>query len=212
LIVKEIFDGETRRGWAVDGSPADCVKLAVSVICPERPQLVVSGINGGQNAGINVLYSGTVAAAIEGAFFGITSIAVSLEYDEHAQFERAAYLARNVIQQILSKKGPESQLFNLNIPTAALKHPKDIRIVPMSVTPWIEEYEERIGPNGRPYYWASGEFEIPDDENETDLAALAEGHVTLTALDFDLTKRAMLDEMRTWKLSLDDLEIYSPTE
>ena len=84
LVVKEVFEGDRRRGWAVEGSPADCVKLGIFEFCPAAPTLVVSGINGGLNAGINVLYSGTVAAAIEGAFFGITSIAVSLEFSEHA--------------------------------------------------------------------------------------------------------------------------------
>ena len=83
LMAKEVFDGERRRGWAVEGSPADCIKLALSEFCP-RPDLVISGINGGLNLGINVLYSGTVAGATEGAVFGIPSIAVSLEYDEHA--------------------------------------------------------------------------------------------------------------------------------
>ena len=104
LIAKEIYEGERRRGWAVEGSPADCVKIGVFEFCRRRPDLVVSGINGGLNAGINVLYSGTVAAAIEGAFFGITSIAVSLEYDEHAQFDAAARMARAVIEQILARK------------------------------------------------------------------------------------------------------------
>ena len=94
LMVKEMFDGQRRRGWAVEGSPADCVKIGVFEFCPRRPDLVVSGINGGLNAGINVLYSGTVAAAIEGAFFGITSVAVSLEFDEQPQFDKAARLAR----------------------------------------------------------------------------------------------------------------------
>ena len=90
LTAKEVFEGDRTRGWAVDGSPADSVKLGISALCGERPSLVVSGINSGLNAGINVLYSGTVAAAIEGAFFGITSIAVSLEWNEHFNFARAA--------------------------------------------------------------------------------------------------------------------------
>jgi len=94
LVCKEIFDGERRRGWAVEGSPADCVKLGVFELCPRRPDLVVSGLNGGLNAGINVLYSGTVAAAIEGAFFCITSFACSLEYDEHAEFAKASRICR----------------------------------------------------------------------------------------------------------------------
>ena len=88
----------------VEGSPADCVRIAIAQLCPWRPELVVSGINGGLNAGINVLYSGTVAAAIEGAFFGITSVAVSLEFDEHPRFDKAAQLARTIIQQILEPK------------------------------------------------------------------------------------------------------------
>jgi len=92
LTAKEVFAGETARGWAVDGSPADAVKLGISEFSPRRPDLVVSGINSGLNAGINVLYSGTVAAAIEGAFFGITSIAVSLEWDDHADYDRAAVI------------------------------------------------------------------------------------------------------------------------
>src|SRR5213075_654661 len=120
LVCKEIFDGERRRGWAVEGSPADCVKIGIFEFCPERPRLVVSGINGGLNAGINVLYSGTVAAAIEGAFFGITSIAVSLEFSELGRYEEAATLARNVIGRILAQGRPPGQLYNLNIPTAAL--------------------------------------------------------------------------------------------
>src|SRR6186997_2672782 len=115
LVCKEIFDGQRRRGWAVEGSPADCVKLGVFEFCSERPDLVVSGINGGLNAGINVLYSGTVAAAIEGAFFGITSVAVSLEWDEHAQFAKAARVARGIIEQVLERKGRAAQLYNLNI-------------------------------------------------------------------------------------------------
>src|SRR6059058_4915908 len=130
LVAKQVYDGERLRGWAVDGSPADSVKLGIFEFCPRRPDLVVSGMNGGLNAGINVLYSGTVAAAIEGAFFDITSIAVSLEYDEHADFPRAARLARDVIVQIMELKGPEPQLYNVNIPTAALKGPRQVRVVP----------------------------------------------------------------------------------
>ena len=114
LIVKEVFrneggiDGDRRWGWAVEGSPADCVKIGIHQFCPRPPDLVVSGINSGLNAGINVLYSGTVAAAIEGAFFGITSVAVSLEFDEHARFDKAARLARQIVQQILRTKGPRA--------------------------------------------------------------------------------------------------------
>src|SRR6185503_7570440 len=115
------------------GRPADCVKLALVELLPQRPDLIVSGVNSGSNAGINVLYSGTVAAAIEGAFFGITSIAVSLEYDEQARYDKAARLAIPIIEQILAQKDNEPQLYNLNIPLAALERPAEVRVVPMSV-------------------------------------------------------------------------------
>ena len=107
----------------MEGNPADCVKIGVTELCPREPDLIVSGINGGLNAGINVLYSGTVAAAIEGAFFGITSVAVSLEFDEHAEFDRAAILGCQVIEQIVEKPESRGQLFNLNIPTSAVAEP-----------------------------------------------------------------------------------------
>src|SRR5207248_7753154 len=131
LTAKEIFDGSRRRGWAVEGSPANSVKIGIFEFCPKRPDLVVSGINGGLNAGINVLYSGTVAAAIEGAFFGITSVAVSLEYNDHANYARAAEIATGIIEQSLRQKGPEPQLYNLNIPTIACQMPAEVKIVPM---------------------------------------------------------------------------------
>ena len=122
------------------GGPADSVKIGISEFCPKRPDLVVSGINGGLNAGINVLYSGTVAAAIEGAFFGITSVAVSLEWDEHAQFDKAADIALWVIEKILANQGNRAQLYNLNIPTKALDRDTQLKVVPMA----IEQYGENL--------------------------------------------------------------------
>ncbi len=157
LVVKEVFEGNRRRGWAVEGSPADCVKLGIFEFCSPRPTLVVSGINGGLNAGINVLYSGTVAAAIEGAFFGITSIAVSLEFSEHAAFDKAAAMAVGVIKQILARKADGPQLYNINIPTPALLSPKGVKVVPMGVERYGEHFEKRTDPRGRSYYWATSD-------------------------------------------------------
>ena len=202
LTAKEIFDGDRSRGWAVDGSPADAVKLGISEFCPRRPDLVVSGINSGLNAGINVLYSGTVAAAIEGAFFGITSIAVSLEWDEHANYTRAAEIAIDVIRGLLARKPVPGSLFNINIPTRALHGPAELRVVPMSVSRYGEAFERRVDPRGRAYYWATNEPPPPPSPLESDVTALAAGAVTLTPLDYDLTHRAALDELAegVWKL------------
>ena len=199
LMAREVYDGDRRRGWAVEGSPADCVKLAVAELCDPRPDLVISGINGGQNAGINVLYSGTVAAAIEGAFFGITSIAVSLEYDEHARFDRAAEMAAVIIEKILQQKDPTPQLYNLNIPIAALEGAREVRVAPMSVAPWGEEFERRLDPRRRPYFWAGGAQPSPPNDRDTDLSLLREGYITLTPLEFDMTQHQKIAEMQSWE-------------
>jgi len=210
LVCKQIYDGHRFRGYAVEGSPADCVKLGVSQLIDGPVDLVVSGINGGLNAGINVLYSGTVAAAIEGAFFQITSIAVSLEYDPHADFDIAAEYATQLISQILNQKGDSPELINLNIPTAALLKRRtgewpEVRIVPMGIERYGDHYIKRQDPKGRDYYWSTTDPPPRKTEHETDLTALAEGHVTVTPLHFDLTKLAMLQKMQNhWSLKLRD--------
>ena len=207
LICKEVYQGDRRRGWAVEGSPADCVKIGIFEFCPRRPDLVVSGMNGGLNAGINVLYSGTVAAAIEGAFFGITSVAVSLEFDEHAEYEKAAAIARGVIEQILQQKGPEPQLYNLNIPTAAIDQPDaaasgadEHRALRREVhqTSGSQEGGRTTGPRRIRHH-------VPRD-CETDLSALEHGFVTLSPLQYDMTDRICHAEHEQWKLQLESRE------
>jgi 5'-nucleotidase len=207
LMAKEVFDGDRRRGWAVEGSPADCVKLAIGRFCPRRPDLIVSGINGGFNIGINVLYSGTVAGATEGALFGIPSVAVSLEYDERPKFDRAAVLAVDLIEQILEQQDPRSEpLYNINIPTVALDQPTEVRVVPMATARWPADFDERIDPKGRRYYWAMGTPPIAIEGELTDLEAIAQGFVTLTPLRIDRTEQAMLDALQGWEFSLDPAE------
>ena len=203
LIVKEVWDGETRWGWAVEGSPADCVRIAISELCPSRPDLVVSGINSGLNAGINVLYSGTVAAAIEGAFFGVTSVAISLEFDRHPRFDAAARLGRAVLEQILEHDSAGlSTLYNVNIPTAALTGTPAVRTVPMDIAHYGERFDRRVDPWGRPYYWSTGEPPPRLGQNETDLTALKQGHITLTPLDYNMTRNAALAAMQNWQFRL----------
>lgn len=207
LMAAEAFDGDRRRGWAVEGSPADCVKLAIGRFCPRRPDLIVSGINGGFNIGINVLYSGTVAGATEGALFGIPSVAVSLEYDERAKFDRAAALAVDLIEQILEQQDPRSEpLYNINIPTVALDRPTEVRVVPMATARWPADFDERIDPKGRRYYWAMGTPPIAIEGELTDLEAIAQGFITLTPLRIDRTEQAMLDTLQGWKFSLDAVQ------
>jgi 5'-nucleotidase len=140
-----------------------------------------------------------VAAAIEGAFFGITSVAVSLEFSEHARFDRAARLARNIIEQILAQKRPDPQLYNLNIPTVALEGTPEVCVVPMNVTRYGDSFEKRLDPWGREYYWLTGGPAPLTPGHETDLTVLAKGRVSLTPLDYNLTRQAVLSEMEQWQ-------------
>jgi 5'-nucleotidase len=205
LIVQEVLDEHQRpMGWAVEGRPADCVKLALMELLPEPPDLVVSGLNAGANAGINVLYSGTVAAAIEGAFFQRPSIAVSLEYSKPKplDFPRAAELARKVIEQILRLPIAPNAMFNVNIPSLEKGPIRGLRIVPQNMAPYFETFDRRVDPRGRVYFWNDPNFSCPEPHPDTDVTALAEGYITVTPLQFDLTNAAMLATMKEWSWSV----------
>jgi 5'-nucleotidase len=201
LICKSIHRDGRHWAWAVEGSPADCVKLAIAELLKDDPvDLVVSGINSGLNAGINVLYSGTVAAAIEGAFFGVTSVAVSLEYDEDADYQSAAVIARNVVGGIARQRVARGRLFNLNIPTAATETPKEVQVVPMGLDQYGRKYEKRQDPGGRDYYWALWSQPDQPPTERADVTELRRGNVTLTPLKFDLTEQELLESMPEWDL------------
>lgn len=200
LICKRVARLDRHPAWAVEGSPADSVKLAIAELCPWKPDLVVSGINSGLNAGINVLYSGTVAAAIEGAFFGITSIAVSLEYDSDPNYQAAAVIARNLVAAITARPTAAGGLFNINIPTVATQHAAEVRVVPMGLAQYGDRYEKRQDPGGRDYYWAVwNDPEVPPAEG-SDVTELRRGRVTVTPLQFDMTRQELMDPMVDWDL------------
>lgn len=198
LTYKEVFRDGGQKAFAVDGSPADCVKLGISELCASRPDVVISGINSGLNAGINVLYSGTVAAAIEGAFFGITSFAVSLEYDPAANYRRAAQIACRLIGEIIKHDQSRGALFNINIPTLATQQDMPVHVVPMGVGHYGSQYIRRKDPKNRDYFWATVDPPPMSTEHETDLNALAQGFVTISPLKFDLTRPELIDPVKQW--------------
>src|SRR6476659_6632233 len=174
LIVQEVLDDEKKfLGWAVEGRPADCVNLALVELMSEPPDLVVSGLNAGSNAGINVLYSGTVAAAIEGAFFKITSVAVSLELSEHFDYPHAARHAVRVIERILAHKPANGTLFNVNLPAHSRGEPKGVRVVPMGIGRYGEGFQRRQDPRGRTYYWMTSNPPYNIAGPETDVSSLS---------------------------------------
>jgi 5'-nucleotidase len=202
LLVQEVLDDNRQfLGWAVEGRPADCVKLALLELLPEPPDLIVSGLNAGSNAGINVLYSGTVAAAIEGSFFRRTSIAVSLEYTKvkPLDFASAAKLAKNVIGQIIAQRPEAGMLFNVNIPSLDKGPVKGIRVVPQNVAPYVERFDRRVDPRGRVYFWSRPDFDCPDPHPDSDVTTLADSWITVTPLQFDLTDRVKMQRMEEWK-------------
>ncbi len=203
IAVRRVHVGEQFFGYGVDGRPADCVKIAVTTLLDRKPDLVVSGINDGANVSINVLYSGTVAAAAGGALLGVPSVAVSLERGPEMDFERAAVIAREVIERLLRSPLMASAvpLLNLNIPALGSGVPKGVRVVRQSTQTMEDRYIRHEGPDGRSYFWLVGEFSETTHQAATDLEALREGYVALTPLHFDLTFDEQLHAMQdqTWQ-------------
>lgn len=200
LICERVsVDGDV-FGWSVDGSPADCVKLGVHELCAHRPDLVVSGINAGSNRGVDVIYSGTVAGAVEAAFIGIPSLAVSLEAAGGFDFERAGGIAHDIVARALEIGIDPGTVLNVNIPRLDRSEPRGVKVVRQSTAPWTDGYDRRADPAGRPYFWLTDQGERgASDPAETDLAALRAGYVTITPLQHDLTEYKQLDRLdRAW--------------
>lgn len=189
---KFLIDGRF-SGQAVSGTPADSVKLAHNQLLDRRPDLVVSGINHGSNAGINILYSGTVSAATEGTILGYPSIAISCTaYDEEADLVGAKSAAGKVISYVLSHGLPRGVTLNLNVPSGPLKGIKWAR---QANSRYQEEFVGRIDPSNRSYYWLTGTFELLEDEKDNDISVLEEGFAALTPIQYDLTAYPLLKEM-----------------
>ncbi len=184
--------------YSVVGRPADCVKIAVHEILDGKPDLVVSGINAGANVGVNVLYSGTVAAAIEATFYGLPAVAVSLDEPTESDYDRAADVARRIIEQFLQVGLEPGWLMNVNIPCLAEGPPRGVRVVRQSPQRMYERFFQSEDPYGRTYYWLTGGWDEAGMP-ETDLHAVSEGYVAVTPLRFDLTRDDALDALRQWQ-------------
>lgn len=192
-------------GVSVEGRPADCVKLAVDQILPRRPDLVVSGMNAGANTGINVVYSGTVAAAIEAAFLGLPAIAVSLHLNgqDLKDYAHAARYGAEAVRMVWSHGIQPGQVVSINIPALRTgEAPTGIRVCRQCVRPWFDTYERRKDPRGRDYFWNTSVFVLGNTEEDTDVAAVRDKYIAVTPLQFDLTNYPMLRAMqsREWRL------------
>lgn len=182
----DIFKGI--QAYQCSGTPADCVKIAIDKILHKQPDLCVSGINHGSNSSINVIYSGTMSAAMEAAIDGIKAIGFSLlNYSFGANMETAAMVVEDISRQVLKHGIPRGSLLNVNIPDVTKETLKGYKICRQAVAKWIEEFDERQDPRGRQYYWLTGRFVNFDHGEDTDEWALANNYVSIVPVQFDLT-------------------------
>ncbi|MBU6392859.1 MAG: 5'/3'-nucleotidase SurE [Planctomycetes bacterium] len=199
LRIRPVYLNNEFIGHGVNGSPADCVKLAIYEIMKEKPDLVISGINMGSNVGIHILYSGTVAAAVEAAIMGFASIAISFEIsDKYADVHSAAKVARTIIERITKHKLPKGSLLNVNIPSLPPDRIKGIKITRQFAHDFKETFARRIDPSGRDYYWLIGTDKTAHHEEGTDISAINEGYISITPLRYDLTDNALLKKIESW--------------
>lgn len=187
------------RIYAINGTPVDCVNLALLNILPKRPHLLVSGINKGVNLGDDVLYSGTVSAAVEGTILGVPSMAVSQEGREQFHFATGAQYALRVARLILQRGLPEETLVNLNVPNRPLRAVTGVRVTCLSRRRFENPIIEKVDPHGRTYYWIAGTRVSWSRSKDADHEAIEEGAVSLTPIHLDSTHYGALDRLRTWE-------------
>lgn len=187
--------------YTCSGTPVDCVKMAVHEILHRKPDLCVSGINHGSNSSINVIYSGTMSAAVEAGIEGIPAIGFSLcDYNWNANFEPTKLFVEKIVRQTLQNKLPENIVLNVNFPNLLEKDIKGIKICRQAKAFWQEKFDKRKTPFGREYYWLTGEFVNLDKGEDTDEWALANGYVSIVPVQFDLTAHYAIQTLNTWDL------------
>lgn len=200
LRVKEFKKDGKFFGYAVQGTPADCVKLAVRAILKIEPDLVVSGINHGSNTAISVIYSGTVSAATEGTILGIPSIAVSLTTYAPADFRFAAQFARKLALIVIKRGLPPGTLLNVNVPPLKPSEIRGVLVTRQGKAVWNDTFDHRRDPNDREYYWLTGGLENVDTDLEFDEAAVRNSYISVTPIQYDLTDYKMFEPMKRWNI------------
>lgn len=200
LRVTEYFKNGEFFGYAVDGTPADCIKMGVRNILKQTPDIVISGINLGSNAAINIIYSGTVSAAREAAIMDIPAIAVSVTSHTATHFEFAAKYSGELAQMIVKNGLPNGTLLNLNVPDLPEEKLKGVIVTQQGKTKWDDVYEERRDPYGNKYYWLTGNLIEQDNSIEADHFALKNDYVSVTPIHFDLTDYKTYEAMKQWNL------------
>ena len=191
------IDG-VKEAYTTDGNPSDCVKFAIGVVLKEKPDLVISGINHGPNMGADVLYSGTVSAAMEGAIFNIPSIAISFCNHKPEDFSAAVHYIRLIINNINSIDFPDRTLLNVNVPSIPLADIIGLEVTELGVRPYNDHFEKRVDPRGRTYYWLTGEPIEEDELPGTDVYAIRNNQVSITPVTVHMTNGNMIPKLKEW--------------
>lgn len=193
---------DTPLAYSCSGTPADCVKLGLQEILDRKPDMVVSGINHGSNSSINVIYSGTMSAAIEAGIEGIPAIGFSLcDYSWNADFTHTEAIVKKIVFAALQHGIPKGTVLNVNIPKKDTTNPMGIKICRQAKANWKEKFDKRSSPSGKEYYWLTGEFELLDKGEDTDIYALENGHVSVVPTQFDLTAYHAIKHITNWNLN-----------
>lgn len=188
--------------WSTNGTPADCVVLGVLELLDRRPEVVVSGVNVGANLGRDLTYSGTVSGAMEGAILGIPSIAVSVAAFEDVRFDVAVRFAVRLAQLLVERPLPDDALVNVNVPNLPADQLKGVALTRQGSRRYLSSLEKRTDPRGHTYYWLTGQRGEANDEKGTDAWALAAGHISVTPIHLNMTDDRLLNELRTWDLTI----------
>lgn len=198
LRVRLIEENEKHRIYACNGTPTDCVKLAVNQLVDRMPDYVVSGINHGSNASVSVLYSGTMAAALEGCLYGISSVGFSLnDFSSSADFSVCREYVRIVMKKMVEESLPDGICLNVNIPAVKQEDIKGIKVCRQSKGNWKEEFEKRKDPMGKSYYWLTGIYRNHEpDATDTDEWAIANNYVSVVPVSIDMTAHSYLDKLK----------------
>ncbi len=193
IRVENFSKNDHWTGYAVSGTPADCVKIAINAILDRKPDLVVSGINLGSNTGINVIYSGTVSAATEGAVSGIPSIAISLTTYKDPTFDAAANFAAKMVTHLSNNPIDKNTLLNINVPNLAMEDITGIKTARQGMANFAEKFERRVDPKNRAYYWLTGSKAKIEEPDDVDDKLIKQNYITVTPLQFNLTDFSKLE-------------------
>ncbi len=189
------------KQWSCSGTPVDCVKIAIDKLLPHKPDICVSGINHGSNSSINVIYSGTMSAAVEAGIEEIPAIGFSLcDFSYEADFSPAKKHIREIVKNVLKKGLPKGVVLNVNIPKATENGLQGIKICRQADARWIENFDKRQDPRGKTYYWLTGEFKNFDKGTDTDEWALENNYISIVPTQFDLTAHYFIKELSQWEL------------